>query len=100
MKRLKKIENIVEQILDTREEARRSDDILYLYVCECFNEGISSATLKNFLTTRSETACPTFASVTRVRRKVFKKRPELKPKEITKLREEMVDVYMDYAING
>lgn len=32
MKRIKKVEDVVERILDTREDARKDDDILYLYV--------------------------------------------------------------------
>ena len=100
MERLKKIEDVVEKILDLREDARESDDVLYLCVCEYFCRGISSTTLKEFLKNRNETSCPNFASVTRARRKVFEKRPELKPEKITKLREDMVDVYMDYAINS
>jgi hypothetical protein len=99
MERLIKIEEIVEKILNIREDARENDDILYLYVCEYFNRGVSSMSLKDFLTTRKVTGCPDVASVKRSRRKVFERRPELKPPKITELREEMVDVYVDYAIN-
>ena len=100
MKRLIKVEEIVDKILDTREDARKNDDILYLYVCEYFNHDVSSMSLKNFLTTRKTTGCPDMASVKRARRKVFEKRPELKPKGVTEAREAMVEVYVDYAING
>lgn len=57
-------------------------------------------TLKKFLTTRKNTGCPTFETVRRTRQKVFEKRPELKPKKVTKLREDMENVYIDYAINN
>ncbi len=100
MERLKKIENVVEKILEIREDTRENDDILYLCVCEYFHRGVSSMTLKNFLKGRNEISCPNFASVTRARRKVFEKRPELKPEKVTKLREDMEEVYVDYAING
>lgn len=100
MQRLKKIEEIVERILEVRNDARENDDILYLYVCEYYHRGISSMTLKNFLEVRNKTVCPNFASVTRARRKVFEKRPELKPKKVTELRENMEVVYVEYAING
>ena len=100
MQRLMIVEEVVEKILNIREDARENDDILYLYVCEYFNRGVSSMSLKNFLTTRKTTGCPDVASVKRARRKVFEKRPELKPKKITELREEMVEVYVDYAINS
>ena len=97
---LKKVEETVEKILNVREDARKNDDVLYLYVCEYFHRGISSMSLKNFLTTRKTTGCPDIASVKRARRKVFEKRPELKPKKITELRKEMEEVFIDYAINN
>lgn len=100
MKRLKNVEHVVENILNTMEDSRGNDDILYLYVCEHFNDKVSSMTLKNFLITRKATGCPTFETVRRTRQKVFEKRPELKPKKITELREDMIPVYVDYAING
>lgn len=97
---LKNVEHVVERMLNTREDSRSSDDILYLYVCEYFNENAPSMTLEDFLTSRKSTGCPTFETVRRTRQKVFEKRPELKPKKITELREDMIPVYVDYAING
>lgn len=99
MERLKKIETVVEKILEIRDEARESDDLLYVYVCEYFHRGASSMSFKEFFFARNKTACPNFASVTRARRKVFEKRPELKPKKITECREAMEEVYRDYALN-
>ena len=100
MERLKNVEHVVERILNTKEDARKSDDVLYLYVCEYFNEDTVLMTLRDFLTTRKSTGCPTFETVRRTRQKVFEKRPELKPKKITELRENMIPVYIDYALNG
>lgn len=100
MQRLKNVEAIVEKILDAREDARENDDLLYLYVCEYLNKGISSMSMRNFLKTRKETGCPTFETVRRTRQKVFEKRPELKPKRVTKYREEMEKVYFDYAVSS
>ena len=99
MERLKKIEEIVEKILDRKMDARNSDDILYVYVCEYFCRGVSIMSLKDFLFTRNQNGCPNFASVTRARRRVFEKRPELKPNKITKDRKEMELIYRDYAIS-
>ena len=100
MERLKKIEDVVEKILDIRKDTRENDDVLYLCVCEYFHRGVSSMTLKNFLKSRNEMSCLNFASVVRARRKIFERRPELKPDKITKLRKDMEEVYIDYAING
>ena len=100
MDRLKKIENVVEKVLELRKDSRENDDILYLCTCEYFHRGISSMTLRDFLKTRNKIGCPNFESVTRARRKVFEKRPELKPEKITKIREDMEEIYINYAING
>ncbi len=99
MERLKKIEDVVEKILDIRKDARENDDVLYLCVCEYFHRGVSTMTLKNFLKSRNEMHCPNFASVTRARRKVFERRPELKPEKITEFRKDMEDIYIEYAIS-
>ena len=100
MERLKKVESVVEKILEAREETRNSNDILYLYTCEYFNNEAPYMTLNDFLKSRYLTSCPSFESVTRARRKVFEKRPELKPDKITKLRKDMETIYKDYALNA
>lgn len=99
MKELKKIEQVVEHILETIEETRVNDDILYYYVCEYFNHNVSSMTLKNFLVARKNIGCPNFASVTRSRRKIFANRPDLKPNQVTQMRKEMEMTYIDYALS-
>ena len=99
MKKLHKVESVVEEILNDREDARKNDDILYLYVCERFDVDTSTMTLKNFLNERNTTSCPSFASVTRARRKVFEKRPELKPKKVTEMREAAREAFIDYALS-
>ena len=100
MEKLKKVEAVVEKILNEREDTRSSDDILYLCVCEYFNKEVPSMSLKDFLKSRKSTGCPTFETVRRTRQKVFEKKPYLKPARITALREEMEEVYVDYALNG
>lgn len=99
MKRLNKIENVVENILIKQANTRASDDLLYLYVCEYFNQGATSMTLSDFLKTRNSIDCPTFTSVARARRKVFEKRPELNPKAIAEKREEARIEYVEYALS-
>lgn len=100
MSKLKTIESIVEKILDTDMDSRENDDILYLNVCEFIHRGASSMMLKDFLRVRNEISCPSFASVTRTRRKICEKRPELKPQQITKLREQAMNEYTNYALNN
>ena len=95
MERLKKVESVVEKILEVREDARESDDILFVYVCEYFCRGISSMSMKDFFFKRHKGVCPTFTSVCRARRKLFAERPELKPNEkVTQSRKNMETVYI------
>lgn len=99
MKRLEKIEHIAEMILDMHEETRENDDVLYMYVCEHFNKDMSTMSMKNFLLTRNKSECPSYASVSRARRKIFSRRPELKPEYVSKRREDMENVYKEYALS-
>ena len=84
MGKSKKIKNVVEEILETREDARKNDDLLYLYVCERLNEETPFLPLRSFLKLRKEIGLPDFESVGRVRRRFFEKRPDLKPEENNK----------------
>ena len=99
MRKLINIEKIVENILEERIDARVNDDILYMHVCEHCHQGSSSMTMRNFWESRNIISCPSFASVTRARRKIFEKRPELKPPKVTELREKAMHDYIDYALN-
>lgn len=100
MKNLESVENVVAKIINEREDTRKNDDILYLHVCEHYCDGVSSMTLKDFLTERKGTNCPNFETVRRTRQKTFEKHPELKPEKVTQARESMIDVFVDYAINS
>ena len=100
MEKLKKIEVVVENVLVSNVATRSNNDILYLNVCEYFSPGSSKLTRDEFAQNRVALGCPPFESVTRARRKIFEKRPELKPKEATIARENERHVYVEYAING
>ena len=99
MNNLKNIEDVVEKILDMRKDTRENDDLLYLCTCEYFYRGVSSMTVKDFFKSRKNLSCPNFASVVRARRKIFEKRPELKPKEMTRIREDATAEYISYALS-
>ena len=98
MSKLETVEAVVEKILENEVETRENDEILYVRVCESYCKGISSMSMKDFFFGRSKTICPAFTCVCRVRRKLFNKRPELKPKEsVTKARAELEVEYKDYS---
>ena len=100
MEKLKKIEEIVESILVAHADARSNDDILYSYVCEHCSPGSSKIPNGEFAKNRVALGCPAYESVSRARRKIFEKHPELKPKGVTEARESERQVYVEYAING
>lgn len=100
MKELKNVESIVEKILIEREDSRSSDDILYMYVCQHINPKVSKQRMAKFWSTRSKNSLPSYASVTRSRRKVFNNKPELRPAKVTEKRKEKEKEYIDYALNG
>lgn len=94
MSRVKKYENSVLFVL-RRYEPARSDD-KYLYFCvlreEHFNTGVS---LEHFLLSDSY---PNYDSITRIRRKLQEKYPELRPpKNEQKRREEAEEDFRAYA---
>lgn len=99
MQRLENIEHVAEMILETKSDSRENDDVLYMYVCEHFNKDMPSMSMKNFLLTRNKSECPSYASVSRARRKIFSRRPDLKPEHISKCRAEMEGVYKEYALS-
>lgn len=100
MEKLKKIEAVVENVLVSNAATRSNDDILHVNVCEYFCPGSSKLTRDEFAKNRVALGCPPFESVTRARRKIFEKHPELKPKGVTEARESERQVYVEYAING
>lgn len=96
--RISKYENIVAFILEKHEETRGDDKLLYLWVLreECFNTKLS---LEDFLLgSYHGSKFPNFDTITRVRRKLQEKYPELRPPKGDQIRrEEAEQEYLDYA---
>ena len=99
-KKLETIEGVVANILKDNEASRRSDDLLYLLVCKHYCGDISKMDIETFLKGRSTTKCPYFESVTRTKRKVFEKNPDLKPKDADEPKKVSEKAYRDYALNS
>lgn len=94
--RLEVQEKIVEKILRKEELARRDDNYLILRVIEHLypqETGKKFATVM-FNATEKEIC---FESITRARRKIQEKYPELKDKEISNMRNEEQKEYRKYA---
>ena len=87
---LKKLSDLVTDLLKENEKLRGDDDLLYLAVVQKIhpywgngriNTDIKNAPIGEFFTMRKSAKLPTFESVTRCRRKVQEERPDLKPCE-------------------
>lgn len=77
MDNLKKIKDIVEDILENTPSARNSDYNLYCYVIARMNPEAMKLNVIDFLIKRKELGLPNIESVGRARRKIVENRPEL-----------------------
>lgn len=95
MSRLKKLEPIVEISLRKGTRTRTDDFILYLDVIDNFID--TDMTIRGVLEHHKELGLPSFESVTRCRRKLCEKYPELKVEKMEEIRNEETKEYVDYA---
>lgn len=96
--KLETTENIVLKVLKSYDLARKDD--FYLYYCVCREINLNVATIDKFsyvMLNHKKLGFPSFESVTRARRKLFEKYPELKPYHVTKKREEKEEEYKEYS---
>lgn len=97
-KKIKTIESIVKDVLETEPKTRNSDDLLYLKVCEAIKAGTGLLSMYIFLTRRKEYNLPSYGSVTRARRKLQAEHEELRAlTEIEIFRQELEEEYREYA---
>ena len=96
---LKKLEPIVKKVLENAEESRKDDFILYGLVL--LNMGYDlNIKLGEFLLDAKENRVPSFAGVTRCRRKIFELYPEIKDVKTTEIRKQQELECIDYARGG
>lgn len=92
-----KIEDKVLYILKTNEPTREDD---FLLICEVYKLDHKNVTKVNFeevMKNHDNWNLPSFHTITRCRRKIFEKYPELNPKRIKELREEAKGEYIEYS---
>lgn len=98
---LYKLEDIVRYVLETYEDTRKDDFILIYRVYKEINE---SAVIRELffqvMMNHKEYNLPHFESVTRCRRKVQNKYPELANKKTKEKRINATADYINYAIDG
>lgn len=95
MSRISKYENVVHAILLDKAATRADDKLLYFWVLrmEHFFTGV---TLEEFLL--SDAGYPNYDSITRCRRKLQEKYPELRPPKNVQIgRDEVEKEFIEYA---
>lgn len=94
--RLSKLEPVVKKVLVNAEESRKDDFILYGLVL--LNMGYDlNMKLGEFLLDAKANKVPSFASVTRCRRKIFELYPEIKDMETTEIRKQQEIECINYS---
>lgn len=98
MKDIHKIEHMVQEILEQDINARNSDDYLYYSVCQRVNAALLEHRLGDVLLGFNGLNLPRYASVSRARRKIQAKFPNLKAtEEVKEMRLEREIIFEDYA---
>lgn len=96
MKRIKKTEDIVLDVLENNLKARQDDFILYGAVLKRLGVDLKQ-TLYEFLAKAKENKMPSFETVTRVRRKLCENNDFLIDKEIFKHRKNKENDFIEYS---
>lgn len=98
MKNLKTIENKVKMILKKNEDARNDDMVLYLALCNLCLKDAGAIPLAEIMTQHKSLGLPNFESVSRTRRKLQARHPELAgSRPVQKLRATGEKAYRKYA---
>lgn len=98
MSRLQSVEKVVLQVLEEVPLAREDDYVLMYYVCLRLNKiDLLDTTFFDALLHHKQYDMPNWESVTRARRKVQEKRPDLVSPQKAKKRHEEEKVYREYA---
>ena len=98
MKNLKTIENKVKMILKKNEDARNDDMVLYLALCNLCLKDAGAIPLAEIMTQHKSLGLPSLESVSRTRRKLQARHPELAgSRPVQKLRATGEKAYRKYA---
>ena len=98
MDNLKTIEGKVRAVLQENEDARNDDMVLYLALCNLYLKDAGAMPLARILLNRKELGLPSFESISRTRRRLQEKHPELLGSlRMQKLRARGEKAYRRYA---
>lgn len=97
MSKLNTMEKIVLKILEDFPDTRKDDYILYYFVCRYNNTTVLTKTLGTALLNHNELKLPSWETVTRCRRKIQEKRPDLVAPDTARKRHKEEETYREYA---
>lgn len=97
MSRLQTMEKVVLEILEKSPKAREDDYVLMWLVCEKLSPEIITKPFADVMYHHKSWGLPNWESVTRARRKVQEKRPDLVSPAKAKKRREEEERYREYA---
>jgi len=96
---MKELEKIVKEILENYESCRSDDFLLVLEVYKRkYNFEVMVNSFEEIMKKHKEIGLPSFESITRARRKVFEKYPQLNPKKIQEVRNEQENKILKYVM--
>ena len=95
--KLLKQEDIVKPILEEYPETRDDDFLLYAAVIEKCRPDLQNLSVIDFLTMHKDLYCPSYESVSRVRRRLQNKYPELASERAKARRSKQEAEYRAYA---
>ena len=96
---MESLENLVLETLNENINTRFSDNILYLEVIYKIKPYLRDLDFRNIFINYSYYQIPSFKSIERTRRKLEQKGLYVSPKNIKEERENMIQKYLDYAMN-
>lgn len=97
LEKLSKTENVVYQILKEKPETREDDFKLIYEVYTTLNNTVNYLKFDIVMNDHKRFGLPSFHTISRTRRKLFERYPELKLKGITEQRKEAEEEYKEYA---
>jgi len=98
--KLLKQEDIVKPILENYPETRDDDFLLYAEVIKQYRPELAELSVIDFFVAHRELYCPSYESLSRVRRRLQAKYPHLVSEEVRKRRSEQEQQYICYALEG
>lgn len=100
MGRLHELEPIVQDTLIKFEETRKDDFVLLAHIYNILCPEIMNMSFNSVLKNHKVFKLPSFESISRCRRKVQEKNPELRNANAVEIRVEQQKEYIEYALNN